>query len=857
MDQSDQGMADDIGRASKDISEANVKSSISIRKIARSFDMLGGVISSTGSAFADTSTEFKKFNKVVDSSEKLITSIGGNYGAWGAVLNAVTIGLSALAKSVFAYNDNILKSYDNLSQFGGTLGINTKDLNNLIKESGYYAANSAAFDNAVNETGTAFINLGWNTSDGVTQLAKILNVQDINGLLGGFLNLGLSPKAVTKAQVDYIKMQESLGISLKNNFDKTRTSSLDYLTGLSSASAMTGESRDSLAKSMAKQLLDYKFASKIRQLEMEGRGEDAQRLVLFAAMIDKQYGPEHGIAVRDYIANGFPTTAEGESLLLTQKGEFGEMVRKLENGQATIAETYKEYAVNIVDIDKQYGSSIRASEQAQKDYLITGQAYNTASKVADQELTAINKDLDNVYSRSSDKLNNLRTQQLITQRKDGQAMDYLNQNLAPTVNDATSKLSAVVVNVAKKMAYLARWLSGGESSEAFNNVMTALGDAKDLQELSTRLTQEAKDVDKKIKKQESSGTITANAKQKYEQALEEQQKLIERKKAGQPVTGREERNITDTVNETRLLLEAARAAERNRYGKTTEELKAERESLLKRSEEAKKSASDKSETEQRQAQNTAMANALDKSELIKYIQFTSGSGDLNHFQALAEKNPKLASSVVNLAKEYYKINGKQLEINSSYRNDEEQQAIYKAWTQNKKGSGYYNPHDPKNGPGPHTLYNAVDIDKTQLNSLGASVLAKFGLERRNPKDPVHVTLKRDETARFDASQIQALNPQAGQGVRDFIAHGTEAVVPMLDGNTVGIEMKPSTNPNDFSESKTNISKIKPDNSLIQKFAGIKPNKTVIDKFMDKLDGLGVAIDQSTSVQHDIKLYSMS
>jgi hypothetical protein len=607
---------------------------------------------------------------------------------------------------------------------------------------------------------------------------------------------------------------------------------------------------------MARQLLDYKFASKIRELEMSGRKEDADRLKLFAATIDQQYGPEMATGVRDYIANGFPTTAEGEALLLTQRGEMSEMVRQMGNGQISFGKGLRQFAGNIVDIDKQYGESLRPSESAQKEFLLTGKALNTAVNTMQQDEKTeqqAKKDLDDAYKRSNDSIKNTQKTQLENERRTGQSTDDIKMVVSGPVNDSMTKLASLVTYVAKKMAYLARWLSGGDSTEAFNNVMTALGDANDLKELSTRLTEEAKKVDKKIKEQESSsvGSATISAKQRYEKALEEQQKLIERKKLGQTVTGSEERNIIDSVNESRMILEQARTQERKRYGKTTEELKAERESLLKRAEEATKSANQKSESEQRQTQNEAMAKALDESSLNKYISFGLGSGDFTHFSELSNKNPVLASNVARLAEEYYKMNNgkKKLSITSSFRSNAEQQAIYDAWTRNPTGSGYYTPHNPSKGPGPHTRYSAVDIDSRQLDSLGASILSKFGLERRNPKDPVHVTLKND-IANFDASQIQALNP-------DFIAHGSEAILPMTDGKTVGMEMKPPAKTNDFSESKASIIKVKPDISLVHQFAKIKPNKTAIDNFMDKLDGLGRSIDQSTSVQHDIKMYSMS
>jgi len=867
-DQNDQNIADEIGRVSKDSAESLRKAAIAARNLEVTFLGLKNVVSNTTSAFLDTSTEFKKFNKVVDSSTRLLSHLSLNIigGKTGAIANIINSSVGAAIKSFFSFEDSILKSYDNMAQFGGALSVTTDDVLELIHSAGYYTAKSDAFNKAMSDIGSAFLNIESTASEGAKTFGYMLDTSDIRD---GFIRLGYTQEAVTKAQVDYVKLQESLGISLKRDNGRMYLSASDYLTSVAALSDLTGESRDKVAETLASQLADYKFNLTLQNLIEQGRGDDAQRLLDTVTAVEMKFGKKVALGVKDFIVNGTATIKEGEAVLTTLGTDITAWARNLKSDKNSMAPFLRNISNGIINFGKYNADVLGMSDEFRNQTIVDAQSMRAAYQMRNvQDIGQVVDILKKTVNEQSDTIKNAQIGQLDAEREAGQLADIARKSIEGPINSGLRGLIWTITKTTKLMAELARFvgnLVGLPTPEAFDKAMQALGDSEELQKLAKDLEKDAKDIEKKIKQQKDLGDVSAKAKESYEKALEEQKKLRERKNTG-GVSAQEELSIQQNVEATLAALQKARQREKEKYGTTTEELQGKRQSLIRRSKEASESAITKQQgelaeqdtekkKEQKKRELESLEKALERSNLDKFLHFdSSGSGDVGHFLSLAEKNPELAGKVAKLAEEYYKISGEKLHITSSYRSKEEQQAIYQKWKDAKGdydtkpyAAGYY---IPSKNSSSHTFYRAVDIKPEQLDAIGNSILSKFGLQRPNPKDPVHVTLKRDQTARLGEDQVQALNP-------DFIAHGREAIVPMLDGNTVGMEMKSPVQSNDFSDFKTDIKKIKPDDSLVQQFADIKPNKQLIDYLVSKIDDLAVAIDQSTSVQNDIKLYSMS
>ena len=122
--------------------------------------------------------------------------------------------------------------------------------------------------------------------------------------------------------------------------------------------------------------------------------------------------------------------------------------------------------------------------------------------------------------------------------------------------------------------------------------------------------------------------------------------------------------------------------------------------------------------------------------------FTSGSGDFAHYKQMPAD---VRTAMELMAKDYFDQTGKKITINSSYRSNEEQTAIYNAWVaaggtkENPKAGGFYMPSKPAPSS-PHLRKIAFDVAKAdigKLNQLG--LLEKYNFGYPFPvNDPVHI-----------------------------------------------------------------------------------------------------------------------
>ncbi len=147
------------------------------------------------------------------------------------------------------------------------------------------------------------------------------------------------------------------------------------------------------------------------------------------------------------------------------------------------------------------------------------------------------------------------------------------------------------------------------------------------------------------------------------------------------------------------------------------------------------------------------------------FQFTGNTGDLAHFNKL---DPKVKEAALQMGAEYLRMTGKKLQINSAFRSLEEQASV-----QATGGA-------PKASPGNslHEVGRALDMQSDQTAFLEQNgLLAKYGFKSgRSFNDPQHIYMRDGGIA---------TGPKSGYAAT---LHGTEAVVPLPNGNAIPVDM---------------------------------------------------------------------
>ena len=139
-------------------------------------------------------------------------------------------------------------------------------------------------------------------------------------------------------------------------------------------------------------------------------------------------------------------------------------------------------------------------------------------------------------------------------------------------------------------------------------------------------------------------------------------------------------------------------------------------------------------------------------------------------------NQSLASAIKSAAAEFISIGGKPVTVTSAVRTPEEQQKLYADF---QAGKSKYPVAPP--GRSKHDRGEAIDIDSSAANALDQKgLLAKYGLSRPVPNDPVHI-----ELAKGYADGGVATGPTSGYKAE---LQGTNAVVPLPSGQQIPVDM---------------------------------------------------------------------
>ena len=838
---------ENIGNALNDAAAAASKSKANSKALQDALRDLKGVVKSTGSAFLDSSEDFKKFNQSVDSANQFISRSSSKLfgkGGTSAGIRVVSSGLASLIKSLLNYNDSQLSLYDRVAKLGISTGTSADEIHGLIQSSGYWDTRFEGFIGSVERLGTGLISLGSTTSAGTSQLAKILNVTAVED---SFIKLGYSIEGLSKVQIDYLKMQESTGIVLNKNADVVKRDSLAYAESLKVLSGITGESVDKLSQTMAAQLADIKFALKIRELEMSGDKEGAARLKETAAIVETLYGPAEAHAVRDLLANGFATTKEGEGLLVKSRSEALRWAQQTTQGIMTPTEFAQRIAKANISIDQQFGKSLNQSNELQNQLNVNAKGMASSNQIVNASSEKAVKDII-VAQRDSQKennaLKNIQIAQIKAERAAGTASGEMMKALNGPFTSAFTFLAGTVKSVALFSAQLGNFLFG-KQTEAFENVIRAVGDPADIKKLETSLTANIISIDQSIATQKKDADIVKDRKARYQAALKKQEEVASRLQRKQPVTERERTSTADAVTETRLIYEETKKQEAIKYGKSSEELQQERESLTRRRAGVQTSYTER-KSEEVKTQGTPN---FTQSQIEKLIQFSGGlTGDYFHFSQL---DPAFAKKLVAFAEKYNQLTGKKLDLQSSYRSPEEQAKLYDAWVD--AGGSSTNPTvntpygqltTPSKKRSNHNAGQAVDISATQLND---QLLKQFGLTRPHPWDPVHVE-------GMPGAKTGGIFDGATSGY-PMMFHGTEAIIPMLDGKTVPLNFKNASSETNHAQIRNSMGKTQETQSTATaNTPKVNSAKEFSEMLTSKVDQMIQRVSASNSIYSDIKLY---
>jgi hypothetical protein len=821
-----ESLKDAIGNATDQIRDASKFGQTAIDKTAIGLRDLSRVTKTTIGGLKDTTGEFSSFNAAANSSANFVSRLAGQNTTVGYSIGLMAKTVNQIVQATFGYGDSVNKFYDGIGNLGATVNKTTVDAQNMVKDASYFIGKHERFGKEIEGLGTSLTALGATTGEGASRVAKVFNNVDKDKVQLDFLRIGIGPEELNKIQANYLKLSTATGLKLSKNDEEVREASLRYAVSLNKISGLTGESRDKAEEQMMANARDVKFSAKKRQLLASGNKVAADAFDEATAMT-AQLGAGIQAGLRDFIASGTATTEEGRALMIKSGGRIKNWVKAVEEGRMTSAELTQNIAKAEQRFVKQNSDALQLSGDYAATMKTTGQSIVNADKLANMSLDEYKKQLAN-QAKTPDRLKKDQSDLLDGQRKQGQEINRAGEILSGPVTKALLSFVHTVKDVAAGAVKLGILLSpkGSEFQASMEDFLRIIGDDADTKKILDKADKDVQNASRNIYISEQFDKKISEIAQDKANTEKELQLMVEKQKRGEAVDMQKmaENRKKILAKSTELQnLESEKAKELK--GKNEQQLRQDREAAVAKREAAQRSLFLKTGNQGPSvAEGTEGATNVYDGLNIKSEESIAGG----------PVDPKLLELARQIQSSFPGV--RFTALNDAYHQKN------RPTSKHTKGRAL----DFSLNPPPKDAKEAA-MYKKKLQDMGFAYVADEYFADKG----AYTTAGHFHAHIGYADGGIATGPKSGYKAT---LHGTEAIIPMLDGKTVSIELKNTGTTNDFS-GITNAIKAK---SMMASSAASQTTSSVSEDsaytLLDKIESMIASIDQSNSTQDKLKMY---
>jgi len=697
-------------------------------------------LKSFGSAIMDTTSSFSKYEGSINQLGQAISTATSMFGPLGKAIGAAISAMTPLVGAVLKQTDNLVKSYDDLSKLGGAVGLSSKEIYSLGKSADFTSGTLNIFTKGVKEFGPNLKQLGDSTSQGVKAFTSFVAVGDDQ--LRKYRQLGFSQQDLIDAQTQYAKQQAEGGGLLVKTPKELQKASLAYIDNLLVLSELTGievaKQQEAQNFAMAQENFNaYRFSElqKATELEKQGRKAEADQIreVVknkdeFARMAASTMSASNATAVLETISNKSGAVYTENSAKLAMVGiDMVKMSGNLNKGVNQTGELLGQQAKAVKNFDKQYGESAYAYGAASRDLQ---QTMGMDNKMRQSALMF--ETLETEEGKKKFTADMATKQKELEARKEGndqlmknkaglESLERSARQFADTVMDKINPFTGSITNASLAAIGLAG--AAGAASLALSSFALKAGGAA---------TAGAAAAASKGASMAGKVGVAGAAALGVGMAAEAAQS-----KLGAETTGGKMADVAGTAAQFAAIGMMAGPKGALALGAIG-------------------------------AGYGLYKNFMAGDEIDKVLSFTSKSGSRENFMALDDD---FRARVIAAATEYHAATGKKLQINSAYRDMDDQIRLWEeskaAGREGKTASGMPIAN-PYTGKSKHNLGLAVDI-QNHTDPKALEALNKQGLQQTVKGDPVHFAMPK---AMFGAVTN---GPMTGYPVEH---HGLEITAPL-------------------------------------------------------------------------------
>ena len=584
-----------------------------------------------------------------------------------AIVGAFTLAAGAAIAYVKAANemsDKLYKGYEGLQKSGAAASDGMTGVYRDAKKLGLSMDELDSMVSLVAESSSDLVLFGGTVADGRRKLADLAQASEASR--EGFFKLGISQQAQNEAMAGYMKLQARTGNAEKQTTDQLAASARNYITEQDQLARITGMNVKDQQKVREAALMEEQFLAKVRQLQREGKHQEAKELqdanVIMSAM-----GDEVGKGFRAMV-NGNLRDENARKLQFSSMGAGLEATQQLTSGQISAAEASQKIAKGIgqgletmADQQAQLGTAgqfgINYSQQVRAQAFSAEDATKALEKAqADQAKTLAGKgdplaDAQGRMIKVQQDINKKLEDDVFKGIPNAQAAMGKLANVTDGLADVFTKLTNAIVGVlnffglGEKKPEPVKQMTAGEKA-AVAATQGARDSAKPLQDRVDQLNKEIEQDEKKLKDAKRAGKY-GKEEQDLEQKIlknkkeheEEVNKLVEvEKKISQ--LGKEEHHLRVKQQADRQTLRKLE----NQNLKDTEEIKVQNEKKInaQKAGDTKGVASAEAEIKNRQSSIQGRSEQVSKLQTdLKTSPVSSGGKNPTGAAALADAGIKV------------------------------------------------------------------------------------------------------------------------------------------------------------------------------------------------------------------------
>ena len=320
--------------------------------------------------------------KAAAAASAALMLLGGPIGKLGGLVLGAITAVTKYAQAANEMADKLYKGYADMGRVGGAAADGMTGLFEDTKKLGLSMNELGDFVNIVTANSKDLALFSGSVLQGRKQLADM--GKQLEGNREEFLRMGLSMTDVADGMAGYMRQQRNLTGVNKQTTDQLAEGARRYLLEQDALTKLTGQSRKEMEDANERAMQNEQFAAKVRQLEMSGQTEAAERL----KQLNKIYalaGPATQEAFQATVTGNL-TNARAQQAMIASNGEMMRTTQRVISGQMDEAAAAQTTMKAMGDFNDAVGTT--TAQMGANDFSLPFYEMERARVAASKDLTA-------------------------------------------------------------------------------------------------------------------------------------------------------------------------------------------------------------------------------------------------------------------------------------------------------------------------------------------------------------------------------------------------------------------------------------------------------------------------------------